>query len=46
MIIDFLQGMEQGIAGGILLVFSHGVFQVKHDGIGFIYIRVFDEARF
>ena len=45
MVVDLLQGVEQGIPGRVLLVLRHRVLQIQHDGIRLINIGVLDKAR-
>ena len=44
-VIDLLQCMVQGIAGRILFLFGYRIFQIQHDGIGSVNVRILDEAR-
>ena len=43
-VIHGLQGVVQAEAGHVLLVLGHSVLQVQHQGVGFIDVRVLDEA--
>ena len=44
-VVDGLQSVVQGEAGGVLLVLRHRVLQVQHNGVAAVDIGVLDQAR-
>ena len=45
-IINRLKCMIKRKSGCIFLVFCNRIFQIKHDGIRFVNVRIFDQSRF
>ena len=39
------EGVVQGEAGGVFLVFRHRVLQIQHNGVAAVDVRIFNKAR-